>query len=68
MLLGRVVARLWVALAVGFHLGVLTAMAISFVHPLSGVAFLCFFPVERIPWLRRWAGVAATSTGPPPPP
>jgi hypothetical protein len=46
----------WCLSAWIFHLGVLATMAIAFPYPLSGVAFLAFFPIER--WFeaarRRW--------------
>jgi hypothetical protein len=55
-LLGRRWAAAWCLAAWAFHLGVLATMAIAFPYPLSGVAFLAFFPVER--WLeaaqRHW--------------
>jgi hypothetical protein len=38
----------WVAGIWAFHVGVLTTMAIAFPYPLSGVAFACFLPAERI--------------------
>jgi hypothetical protein len=50
---GRRWAAAWVAAAWGFHVGVLLLMSISFVYQLSGVAYLSFFPVERL--LERWA-------------
>jgi hypothetical protein len=34
-----------------FHVGVLGTMAIVFPYPLSGVAYLAFFPLDR--WLAR---------------
>jgi hypothetical protein len=37
----------WCLSAWLFHLGVLATMAIAFPYPLSGVAFLAFFPAER---------------------
>lgn len=48
----RRLAAAWVAAAWGFHLGVLLLMSISFVYQLSGVAYLSFFPIERL--LDRW--------------
>jgi hypothetical protein len=55
-LLGGRWAAVWCLSAWLFHLGVLGTMAIAFPYPLSGVAFLAFFPLER--WLeaarRRW--------------
>jgi hypothetical protein len=46
-LLGRRWATLWCASAWLFHLGVAGLMAIVFPYPLTGCAFLCFFPLER---------------------
>jgi hypothetical protein len=60
-LIGSRIAVYWVALAWSFHLGVLATMAIGFPYPLSTVAFLSFFPVERaLAWkpLRALAGRA----------
>jgi hypothetical protein len=55
-LLGGRWAASWCLSAWLFHLGVLATMAIAFPYPLSGVAFLAFFPLER--WFdaarRRW--------------
>jgi hypothetical protein len=56
-LLGRWPARAWVVAVWGFHVGVAAVMWISFLYPLSGVAFCSFFEVEtllRRPTLRRW--------------
>jgi hypothetical protein len=50
-LLGGRWAVVWCSCAWLFHLGVLGTMAIVFPYPLSGVAFLAFFPVER--WFAR---------------
>lgn len=61
-LFGRRLARLWCVCAWLFHVGVLSLMAIAFAYPLSGCAFLAFFPVER--WfsaLRRQLGPAFPS-------
>jgi hypothetical protein len=52
-LIGSRLAVYWVALAWSFHLGVLATMAIAFPYPLSTVAYLPFFPVERILEWRR---------------
>lgn len=59
-LLGTRAAVIWCSCAWLFHVGVLLLMAIVFPYPLSGCAFLPFFPVEHaIPWLRRsWQRVA----------
>lgn len=51
--------HVWLVLAWGFHVGVFLLMAITFPYQLSGVAYVCFLPVERIaeeltvPWRRR---------------
>lgn len=46
-LLGGRIASTWCVSAWLFHLGVLALMAIAFTYPLSGCAFLAFFPAER---------------------
>jgi hypothetical protein len=38
----------WVAIAWGFHVGVLALMWISFPYQLTGVAYAAFLPVERL--------------------
>jgi hypothetical protein len=50
-LLGLRWACVWCASAWLFHVGVLAMMAIVFPYPISGCAFVAFFPVER--WLAR---------------
>ena len=53
----RRVGVAWAVLIWGFHVGVLALMAIAFAFQLSGVAFACFFRVERlVPVLRRLRG------------
>jgi hypothetical protein len=53
-LLGARPAAVWSICAWLFHAGVLAMMAIAFPYPLSGVAFLAFFPLERaLPSLER---------------
>jgi hypothetical protein len=52
-LLGARLATVWCISAWLFHVGVLALMAIAFPYPLSGCAFLAFFPVER--WLSKAA-------------
>lgn len=47
----RRIGRFWAIAMWGFHLGVLLLMAIGFVYPLSFVAFVACFDVERL-WLR----------------
>lgn len=49
----------WVASAWAFHVGVLLMMSIAFVYQLSGVAYLSFFPLERL--LSRWPRFRATA-------
>jgi len=46
-LFGRRVAWVWAVGMWAFHVGVLLIMAISFMYPLSGVAFAPLFAVER---------------------
>lgn len=54
-LLGTRAAAVWCACAWLFHAGVLALMAIAFPYPLSGCAFLAFFPLERASAaVRRW--------------
>jgi hypothetical protein len=53
-LLGTRPAAIWSVCAWAFHLGVLALMAIAFPYPLSGCAYLAFFPLERaLPSLER---------------
>lgn len=47
-LIGPRVAALWVALVMGFHWGVLVLMMIAFPYQMLGVAFVGFFPCERL--------------------
>jgi hypothetical protein len=56
-LFGTRAAAVWCACAWCFHAGVLALMAIAFPYPLSGCAFLAFFPLERaLPLLgRAWS-------------
>lgn len=54
-LLGGIAARLWVAGVWLFHVGVLALMAVFFPYPLLGLAFLPFFPVDRLLPARRRA-------------
>jgi hypothetical protein len=51
-LVHRRVTLPWVLAAWSFHLGVLLLMSIGFFYQLSGVAYLSFFPLERV--LRRF--------------
>ncbi len=57
-LLHRRAGVVWAVLIWGFHWGVLLMMAIGFVYQLTGVAFACFFRVEKIlewRWVQRLA-------------
>jgi len=63
-LCGPRVARWWALGAWSLHVGVLCCMAILFPYPLSGVAFLSFFAVEKLP---IYAGFRRVLTGPPRP-
>jgi hypothetical protein len=63
-LLGTRAAAVWCACAWSFHAGVLALMAIAFPYPLSGCAFLAFFPLERaLPRLRGRRVVGALVQG-----
>jgi vitamin K-dependent gamma-carboxylase-like protein len=55
-LIGTRCAAVWSGCAWSFHAGVLALMAIAFPYPLSGCAFLSFFPLERAlpPLQRSW--------------
>lgn len=46
-LLGGRLRVVWVICAWLFHVGILALMAIAFSYQLSGIAFACFFAVER---------------------
>jgi len=46
-LLHRRITATWVILVIAFHLGVLALMMIAFPYQMLGLAFACFFPVER---------------------
>lgn len=63
-LLGTRAAAIWCVCAWSFHAGVLALMAIAFPYPLSGVAFLAFFPIERgVPVLERgWQRLRARTS------
>lgn len=47
-LLGRRWTWSWIAVAWGFHLGVLAIMAIAFPYQLTGIAYTPFLPLERL--------------------
>lgn len=51
-------ARVWALAAWSFHVGVLAVMVIAFPYPLSGLAYACFFQVERLARGPAWRGVA----------
>jgi hypothetical protein len=53
-LLHRRAALVWCVAAWSFHLGVALLMSITFLYPLSGVAYLPLFRLERA--LARWGG------------
>lgn len=59
-LLHRRLAWVWAVSAFGMHWGIYAIMGIEFRYCLSGVIFLCCFPVERIAFaLHSLWGVAA---------
>lgn len=47
-LIGPRMAAFWVVLVMGFHWGVLVLMMIMFPYQMLGVAFVGFFPCERL--------------------
>lgn len=55
------IAKVWVLGVFGFHLGVLALMAIAFPYQLSFVAYLSFFPLERL--VSRLRARRARATG-----
>jgi hypothetical protein len=69
-LVGGRLRTLWVATAWAFHVGVLVMMAVLFLYPLLGVAFVALFRAERLADAvrGRWPGrrPAAASWGEPP--
>jgi hypothetical protein len=54
-LFGGRIARLWIAAAWIFHIGIVAVMAIMFPYQLLGIAFLPFLPVEEV-----WRNVRAS--------
>lgn len=56
----------WVAAAWTFHLGVLALMAVLFPYQLLGVAFLPFFPLERVLDRTRRRSARPTTAAPSP--
>lgn len=52
-LLQRRVALVWCVAAWTFHVGVALLMSITFLYPLSGVAYLPLFRLERLLSARR---------------
>lgn len=57
VLVNRHLARAWALGAIGMHWGIHAFMNLVFPYPISGVAFLSFFPLERLipPRFRRGA-------------
>lgn len=60
------IARVWCALAFGFHVAILAFMAILFPYHLLGIALAPLLPVERLsatvsPWLPRFRRRSTTS-------
>lgn len=65
-LLRASVARVWCALAMGFHVAILAFMAILFPYHLLGIALAPLLPVERLgatvsPWLHRFRRISPRS-------
>ena len=58
----RRIGRPWAIAMWGFHVGVLLLMAIGFVYPLTFVAFVAFFDVERL-WQHRPLRALANKLG-----
>jgi hypothetical protein len=58
----RRIGRPWAIAMWSFHVGVLLLMAIGFVYPLTFVAFVAFFDVERL-WPRRPLRALANKLG-----
>lgn len=54
-LLHRRIGQAWALAAVGMHWGIHLAMNLLFPYPVYGIAFLSFFPIERL-LPRRWRG------------
>jgi hypothetical protein len=52
-LLHRRVALVWCVAAWSFHVGVALLMSIAFLYPLSGIAYLPLFRLERVLSARR---------------
>lgn len=62
-LLGGRFTKVWVALVMLFHAGVLALMMILFAYPLFGFAFVPFFAIERpLERLRARAGRGSSET------
>ena len=47
-LVGGTLTRLWVLGSWLLHIGIIALMGILFPYPVLGVAYACFFPVERL--------------------
>jgi hypothetical protein len=66
VLIDRRAAKVWALLALSMHWGIFFIMGIKFRYHLSGIAFLPFFEIEKIPrslfraavrclpWRNRW--------------
>jgi hypothetical protein len=63
-LAGKRWAMAWCLAAWGFHVGVLLTMSIGFPYQLTGLAYLAFFPVERLGPIRRWLARGASKVRP----
>lgn len=57
-LAGKTVAKVWVTCAFFFHAGIALLMAIAFPYPLSCVAYLSFFELERVQSSRLYLWVS----------
>ncbi|MDP2313975.1 MAG: HTTM domain-containing protein [Pseudomonadota bacterium] len=61
-LVHRRVGQLWSVATMGMHWGIHLFMNLVFPYPISGMAFLSFFPVEKlVP--RRWHGESELEAG-----
>lgn len=63
-LLDRRARRAWAVMAFAMHWGILFIMGITFRYQLSGIAFLSFFPAERLAGLRRSRRAGAMASPP----
>jgi hypothetical protein len=55
-LLHRKIGYVWSGMVYGMHWGIKILMTLTFEYPISGAAFLCFFPVEKpVLWVdEKW--------------